>query len=283
MNITLCIASRGHPVDLIRVIEETDKRVSEPDNVTISVALDDDDDSLTAPPKTRCKLAWDIGPREDSLGEKYNRCARNAPADYYALGADDNIFKTDDWDGRIREAAGIMPQGFGFIYFGRLDGTLPTQMAIPHELILMQGFLFPPYFPFWFHDTWTDEIAHLTGRVLWADIEVKEIGGRGKTRGLQEIPFWTSLFDAMRPYRIHIGEKLSEKFNERWLMMQLLQRQTILNVFFQSRTMALRDPATAIHFQERMSHDAKPDARYLRLKGQAEGILREIAKAREAA
>lgn len=283
MNLTLCIASRGHPIDLLRVIEETDRRVAHPELVTISVAMDDDDDSVTEAPKTRCKIVWDIGKREDSLGEKYNRAATNAPADYYVLGADDNIFVTDDWDQRIRDTIELLPQKFGFVYFGRLDGTLPTQMALPHELIQAQGFLFPPYFPFWFHDTWTDEIAHLTGRVLWANVEVHEIGGRGRSRGLMEVPFWAKLFETLRPLRIHVGQSLSQKFNEKWLLLQLLQREQILIAFFQSRMFRLIDPATAVHFEQRMAYDASPTERYLRIKANAELLMKEIEDMTKAA
>lgn len=283
MNIALCIASRGHPIDLLRVIKETDERVKDPSSVTISVALDDDDESNPEKPETKSNLVWSIGPREDSLGAKYNRAATNAPADYYALGADDNVFKTQDWDEKIREGVSLLPDNFGFIYFGRLDGTLPTQMAIPHALIERQGFLFPPYFPFWFHDTWTDEIAHMTGKVLWVGIEVEEIGGRGKTRGLQDLSMWTSLFEMMRPWRIDAANHLSECFNEKWLQVQIEQRREILMAFFRSRMYRLIDPATSVQFEQRMSFDAKPTERYLRIKAQAERMIAGIETAMQQA
>ena len=50
MNLSLLIASRGCPTELLRVITEIDKRVSDPDRVTISIALDDDDESVPQPP-----------------------------------------------------------------------------------------------------------------------------------------------------------------------------------------------------------------------------------------
>lgn len=280
IDLTLCIAARGRPVELERVITETDARVADPARVTISVALDDDDESLSsrAPPTTRSRLVWDVGPREDSLGAKYNRCARNAPSDMYVLGADDNVFATDSWDAIISQTAALFPEQFGFVYFGRLDGTLPTNMAIPHGLIEAQGFMFPEHWPFWFHDTWTDEIAHMIGRVLWANIEVEEIGGRGKTRGLREVPFWTALFDTLRNERVLLARRLSEEINPQWLDIQLRQRQDILNLFFGHRMMRLRNPATAIHFERRMSYDDKPTERYLRIRQKAETLISELAR-----
>lgn len=279
MRQTLCIASRGHPVDLLRVIAETDARIAKPENVTISVALDIDDDSNPERPQTKSKLAWNIGPREDSLGEKYNRAARAAPADVYVLGADDNVFTTEGWDEKIREQMEAFQDGFGFVYFGRLDGTLPTQMAIPSALVETQGFLFPAHWPFWFHDTWTDEIAHMTGRILWAGIEIEEIGGRGGTRGLQEVAFWTTLFETLRPEREKLAAILSGTFNPPWLAMQLKQRREILQLFFRSRMERLKNPATAMQFQRRMSYDAKPEERYLRLKAKAEALINDLQAA----
>lgn len=273
MNLSLLIASRGRPVELLRTIGEIDKRIAKPDGVTISVALDLDDGSAPEAPETRAKLVWHIGEREDSLGAKYNRCAKYAPAQTYVLGADDNIFLAEGWDERIRERMTVFTAGFGFVYFGRLDGTLPTNMALPHRLFERQGFLFPEYWPTWFHDTWVDEIAHLTGRILWADIPVEEIGGRGKSRGVRDVAFWAALFDATRTYRIKLATELSREHNQEWLQLQLLQRRDILDLYFRSRMARLQDPATAHAFEQRMSFDAPADERYLRIKARAEAMF----------
>lgn len=280
MKLNLCIASRGNPVNLCDVIVQTDARVIDYQNTIISVALDNDDDSIPDVPDTQCQVVWDIGEREDSLGAKYNRAARNSPADVYILGADDNIFTTDGWDEKVREAMGLFPDNFGFVYFGRLDGTLPTQMAVPQKLIEIQGSMFPEHWPFWYHDTWTDEIAHMTGRILWVDIDVKEIGGRGKTRGIQEVPFWTTLFDALRPQRVATAEKLSGMFNPVWIDTQLKQRRNVLDMFFTHRMMRLRNPATAIHFERRMSHEDedKNTECYRRIKARAEETMAKLGQ-----
>jgi hypothetical protein len=284
MRLTLCIASRGRPLDLIRTITETDKRIAHPHETTISVALDKDDESLPADlPVTRSHLVWSVAAREDSLGAKYNRCAENAKADAYVLGADDNIFITQGWDDLIRYRMVEFSNQFGFVYFGRLDGTLPTQMAIPSQLVEAQGGLFPTYWPFWFHDTWTDEIAHKTGRILWADIAVEEINDRGKSRGLRDVKFWAELFEVTRPQREALGEALSRQFNPGWMNTQLLQRSDILRAFFSNRTIRLRDPATAGHFERRMSFDAPADERYLRIKANAESMLAEMNRPGKAA
>lgn len=284
MHLTLCIASRGNPEQLSHVIREMDSRLKDPDQVTISVALDSDDPSLQQPPEIRAKLIWSVEPREDSLGAKYNRCQRNAPADGYLLGADDNLFSTANWDQIIRDSFALFPDKLGLVYFGRLDGALPTQMAIPHILVERQGFMFPEHFPVWFHDTWMDEIGHLCGRIIWCGIEVEEIGGRGRTRGLRDVIFWATLFEALRPQRQAFGEALSREFNEPWLQVQLQQRRQFLHGFFRTRTERLRNPATAVHFQQRYSHDAPADERYRRIKAKAEQLLAELQQpAQEAA
>lgn len=272
MKLSLLIPSRGSPEQLRHVIRETDARVKTPGLTTIVVALDHDDASNPEPPETRCRLIWSVSAREDSLGAKYNRCQRLAPAEGYVMGADDNLFTTEDWDERLRQRFAEFGDGLGFVYFGRLDGTLPTQFLVPHALVAAQGFFFPAHFPFWFHDTWTDEIAHLTGRIVWAEVAVEEIGGRGKSRGLREVVFWAELFEALRAEREVVGDALSARFNPSWLQTQLLQRKDLLRQFFASRTARLRHPATAIQFEQRMSHDAPADARYRRIKTEAEAL-----------
>lgn len=277
MKLSLLIASRGRPTELLRTVTETAARIAEPTDTTVSVALDWDDDTNPPAPTIGSHLVWSVSEREDSLGEKYNRAARNAPADVYILGADDNIFLAEGWDTRVRVAMReFSGTGFGFVYFGRLDGTLPTQMAVPHHLFDYQGFLFPPHWPVWFHDTWIDEIAHMTGRILWADIPVEEIGGRGKSRGIRDIAFWAALFDATRPDRVALAEMLSREHNPPWLQSQLLQRRDILNLFFSSRMARLRDPATAYVFEKRMSFDAPQDERYQRIKARAEQVMADF-------
>lgn len=276
MKISLLIASRGRPVDLLATLIECDDHVHNHDDTSISVALDWDDDTNPVPPTIKSKLKWSVSDREDSLGAKYNRCATNAPADVYVLGADDNVFITPGWDEKIREVMRLYPDNFGFCYFGRLDGTLPVSMAISHHLLEAQSFLFPPFWPVWFHDTWTDEIAHMCGRIIWADIEVKEIGGRGKSRGVRDIAFWAGLFDALRPQRIMIADALSQKFNPEWIKVQMAQRSNILNLFMQDRIARLRNPATANQFERRMSFDAPADERYMRIKSQAEALLADL-------
>ena len=280
MKLNLCIAARGKPEELQYVVAECDRHVADSDNTVISVALDADDDSLNQriAPQTRCELLWNVAPREDSLGEKYSRCASLAAADLYVLGADDNAFITEGWDDRIRKRAALFPDSLGLVYFGRLDGTLPVNMALPHALVGIQGFLFPPYWPTWWHDTWTDEIAHMTGRHLWAEIQVEEIGGRGQTRGLRDVVFWANLFEATRPEREMIAHRLNQQYNAKypWRLAQLEQALPLMRAFFSNRTARLRDPATAGQFEKRMSHDAPADERYLRIKAKAEQKLAEL-------
>ncbi len=116
----------------------------------------------------------------------------------------------------------------------------------------------------------------MTGRVLWTDIPVEEIGGRGGTRGCREIVFWAQLFEALRGVRENIACELSAKFNVTWLQRQLMQRRPVLYAFFMNRQHRLLNPATAIQFERRMSFDAKPSERYDRIKSKAAALLKEL-------
>lgn len=279
MIFTLCIASRGNPEQLCHVIRETDGACAHPEQLRISVALDEDDPGLPrTAPETRAELIWSIAPREDSLGAKYNRCQRNAPAEAYLMGADDNIFDVPGWDDQLRLRFDLFPDKLGFVYFGRLDGSLPTQMAIPHLFVERRGQMFTEHFPVWFHDTDIDEHANMMGRTIWADIHVEEIGGRGKSRGIRDIAFWTNLFEALRPERQAFADKLSQEFNLPWMHAQLYQRRRVLTQFLAFRNERLRNPATAVQFEQRMSHDAPADERYLRMKAKAQALMAELTR-----
>jgi len=64
-------------------------------------------------------------------------------------------------------------------------------------------------FPFWFTDTWLDEIALMLGRKAPVRVEWKPQGQRGKTTRMRDLAFWAWVFEAARPERIEDARKLA--------------------------------------------------------------------------
>lgn len=280
MSINICIASRGHPKQLRETVWQTMAAASLPTTKAI-IALDRDDktnEEIKLPSNDRIVLS--IGDREDSLGEKYNRAWRAAPADWYVLATDDMAISTPKWDEEIEKAGALFTDGIGVVYFGQppVPSSMPASFAVSHKMALVMGFFMCPHHPFWWHDTTMDEIAHFTGRHIIADCRMTYPYGYGKTRGLREISYWATFFDLMRLWRWQIAERIidsPENTDPAWRKLQLKQSVNNKCEQFLMRNAQLRDPLNARNQENQQSYDAPDDERYQRIKAAS---LVEVAK-----
>lgn len=275
MTVSLCIASRGRPELLVQAVwDALDK--TERSDTKIVVALDSDDPKGSPhgmPEDPRIIIS--IGEREDSLGAKYNRCASIAPADLYVLWSDDIKFKEHGWDEQLFKAEQSFQDNIGVVYFGSLPNVFQPGMAVTHKFMEAVGFFCPPYFPYWWHDTWIDEVGSLSGRIIHAYINVAVLQDlKGKSRGVREIEFWAKFFDETRQMRVDAALKIiSQSTDHDWRKQQLKDQMSNVIKALEYRNSALRDPLHAKRLESYYSFDAPADERYLRIKAQAKMIL----------
>jgi hypothetical protein len=289
MNVVYCIATRGK-VALLKQTLPVTARTLALSETRIVVDVDDDDHETIDLTKDNSfsfgnHVIYNIGPRPDSLGEKYNRIAeltkRSALGDsIFCLGVDDSAMATVGWDGRIIEVMSQFPDGLGVIHYSKPQGTVrfPAIMCVTSEFARHMGFFCPPYFPAWWHDTWIDEVAQLSGRLLWVDGEMFYPDEQGGTRGLRDISYWATFFDITRPLRVQAAEAILEAGKD--LPYLRSQRrgnfQPLINSFLQANA-HLRDPLGAMQFEKR-GFDAPADERYARLKAKADAMMMEIMR-----
>lgn len=235
MTVCVCIASRGRPAELSRTIERT-LRLSTNAGTCVSVALDRDDvlsysNLSLLRDMYRYRIFVSCDERETSLGAKYNRAAANADhgESLYVMGVDDAYMDVEGWDQRLLDAAALFPDGIGVVNYSPREGMLdlPMGYALTKKWIDRVGFFCPPYFPFWWHDTWIDELAKMTGRYVWADVPwnlhgASEKDGHKTTR-IREVSWWAKFFDETRPLRVKKAKEIIAKLdNPPWLNNQLL-------------------------------------------------------------
>lgn len=274
-KVVVCIASRGRKKLLGETIAKLESGMVLPDT-RIAVALDSDDaevaDMDLLPNGT---VHVSIAEREDSLGLKFNRCAGLIPAETYVLWADDMVMPISGWDKKIADAAAQFEDGYGVIYFGNLPGVFQPGIAVTQKFIDGMGFFNPPYFPYWWADTWIDEVARLTDRILQIDVPIEllqPVGGA--SRGVREIPFWAEFFDRTRPMRRSAAEKIiTQSAEPTWRRIQLRQRMPGLEKLLEQRNSKLRDPTQAAQLEAHYSFDAPADERYHKLKQAAVKML----------
>jgi hypothetical protein len=228
------------------------------------------------------RVIFSIAPREDSLGEKYNRIQSKAatlsPTDLYVLWADDMTMPDKGWDARLAEAAEKLPDQCGIVLFGNIPGVLQPGIAMTQKFIDAQGFFNVPYFPYWWGETWPMEIATMSGRYVHADVHVEMLTEmKGKSRGVREITFWAEFFDRLRPSRIEVAKKIIASGSE-----PLLRKRELLSAIpsvaqsWEHSNSVLRDPVRAAELERHYSFDAPADERYMRLKAKAEKMMEEL-------
>jgi hypothetical protein len=281
MRVTVSIPTRGEAPHLAMVVKTYVEKAEKPEDVTIVVATDEDDPFWNR--DRRRDLESDVvvvsrAPREDALGDKWNRAIGIAPAGVYVAGTDDNVVLSKGWDERLREGAALYTDGIGVIYFGEApNAQLPIAQAVTHGWADAFGGLYPTHFPFWFIDMWLDELAMMTGRMVWVDILVGSCGGRGKTRGLRDVRYWNQFFDLTRPVReAQADEAIAELYKDApWMAWRLQGKGRLgLRAVFEGRSQFIQ--AEAVEAQATRAVDNPEDERYVRIREKADAYLESL-------
>ena len=201
-QLIVSIATRGRPERLVETVRRNLKNAKSPHTI-ICVALDDDDKASQA---ALSKLAAEIDPegkqivasvreREDTIAEKWNR-AFKIPGDCYVAVGDDDPIATEGYDEKILEAASLFPDGIGMVYGHMANLSFSGVVAPTRRLCEKMGDkIFPEYFPYWFCDHWTDDLAKIIGRIVHADVRTDQ-SRPGKTQEMREPGWWATWFDA---------------------------------------------------------------------------------------
>jgi hypothetical protein len=250
MIITVTLPSRRRPALLRQALDGTASLVKDKHRVVISLALDADDaESTEFHSLTSVKgvsVITTVEPRERSLGAKYNRAARAAPADIYLQHADDQCFKTPDWDEVLRDYAARYDGEPGLVYIGAGAGVMPGAMAVTAAFAEALGGMFPEHFPQWWHETWNDEIGWMTGRILRippSEANVENLGGRGRTMSIRDVNFWADFFNRTRPIRAAQAQAILDASGDKpFRLKQLAQQAPDLYRWFVDRESALLSP-----------------------------------------
>jgi hypothetical protein len=220
MSLAISLATRGRPQMLKPTIERTlaNMRLA---STRLLVAIDDDDavtvEAMPQLPRDD-RVAYSARPREDTLGAKYNRVLA-LKADVYLAMVDYAPHVTPGFDEKILEAASSLWDGYGVVYNHWANLSFPQINAVTAKLVARQGFLYPPYFPYWFIDHWLDDIARMIERIAIADVWI-DTSARNpqthRTHELREADFWGTLFDVSAVMRRRCAREIikSEDFDE---------------------------------------------------------------------
>lgn len=199
-RLVISLATRGRPQQAVETIKRSVENWTHPET-QMQVQIDDDDHptieamasaGIVAP--TGSGIFINQMPREDSIAEKWNRCLE-VPADVYLIAANDDPYVTLGYDTKILEAAERFPDGIGYVYGHLANLSFTGAVAVTRKMADLMGYIFPPYFPYWFVDHWTDDVARITQRISFANIRTDQ-SKVGKTQEMREPGWWATFFDA---------------------------------------------------------------------------------------
>jgi hypothetical protein len=206
LKIAVAIPSYWNPAGLIAGVKNLHDLAAHPENLTFRIGLDFDDGAGHEAVKHLgfAKVEVVDFPHGMPHSEFWNKLCVPDAADYYVLYSDDAVCLTPHWDVVLAETANPMPF---WNVVNQPGGALAC--FVSNAWLKTCGYALPPYFPFWFGDTWIDELrAFVTGRPSGIVPELKLYLPQGKTTGMKDLDYWWGFFNATRPLRIQKAWKI---------------------------------------------------------------------------
>jgi hypothetical protein len=217
-EICILMATRGRPDMLAEELASLASNTSRKDLLKVWLYVDDDDKITRQAidggrfPDPGYEVNWFIGPRTPGLGECHVALlkASGRTAEIYMISCDDARFDTPAWDEAVRAKFAEYPDGVLLTFADDPNATdRATYPFIGWKWVETLGYAFPGLFPYWWEDTWIDEIGRMAGRCAKVSILIGPIGGgKGKTQRMRCVPFWTRYFQLTQFERKEEARKL---------------------------------------------------------------------------
>lgn len=263
-KLSILIPTRNRPEGLRRLLDSIVAHAARMDAVEIIVGMDDDE----VPPAWLAELPFPItlshAPREQTMGRMWERLLNLSSGEIIVGVCDDLVVATDAFDARIRTEVRAHPNAVHFIDDEQAPNfaTFPvTTRKLAQRVTQAQGFFMPPWFPFWFVDTWWDELGELIGVRRVLPVRVLMQDGKGETTSMRELGFWSHLFDVTRPMRVAVAEEITG---------QIIPQERINRC--KARAAHLLDPAFIAHWEGK-ARAGEANPRYDAAKAEAEALL----------
>ena len=203
-HISFLLPTRKRPEKLKKLLDSISATTHRKQLVDVWVYVDNDDCVTRDFSKSDTvkqydfDITWIFGERTKSQGEMdnilWNKCTANAGI-YFPL-IDDYVLVTQYWDDVVRQAFNSYPDRVLLAYPEDPTSAL-EQVTFPilsAEWINMIGRILTEYFPFWFDDTWLDQVAMMIQRKVKLDMRMEPQGGKGKTPRMKNLLFWWNYF-----------------------------------------------------------------------------------------
>jgi hypothetical protein len=274
LKVGVAIITRNHPGPLTAVVMGLWRLRSTLHEIHFIFGLDADDKETV---KTRA-LMKEItpapritrGPRAPCRGTTENRAlwvACELDCDVVTLLTDRTVVITPGWDDML--ARGAVEQPKRPLWWSCPTDNVCAIPIMPRALMdAMDWRWSPELFPFWFDDTWNQQIDLLIHGLPSLKVKANFSGQRGKTTRGRDFGFWIEFFHRTLPIRVAQAQEIAAK-----LGFEFRAREDVLK-YFNSWYEQMK--AGAASLQETFGDPRDPGPEYAVAKANAERMMAEM-------
>ena len=198
-GLVIGLATRGRADLMLRTVSATVENIAD-ERTRLLVFIDDDDlATRTAAGKFAAPVVPVIRPRPLTVADKWNQMLE-LPADAYLIMVDHSPHKTKGFDRKILDAVKLFDGGPGVVLGPQANMSFHCADVVTKAWADAVGYIYPPYFPYWFTDHWLEDVAKMTGLTELIDIAV-DSSAKPFTSELREPSWWATFYDAARSLR----------------------------------------------------------------------------------
>jgi hypothetical protein len=217
------------------------------------------------------QIHWWLGERTQTQGEMTNILWQHSTtnASIYIPAPDDYVFNTPHWDETIRATFNRYPNRILLAYPDEPTASAEqvTFIILSAEWINSLGHFLTAYFPYWYDDTWLDQVAQMVQRKIKVEIQVNPQGNKGKTIRMRNLRFWSYFFHHTHDERVADAERLRQAIYGEGTPEYRRSAQIGAQLAAQFKTQTGQfDLASIAHTERHFAHEdikSKPSERYL--------------------
>ncbi len=283
MKVTVAIVTRGRPAALVGVVMALWRLRSGAHQVEFALGVDADDPWASAQIENvldheKVPLRMRIGHREWTRGHIVNRLVNTCrDADLITIPADWQFCITPAWDDMLAQASAMHPERV--LWWSHPDNLACITPVIPSKWLAATDWkLSPEIFPFWWDDTWIEEVDQMIAGGLSLKVPASLAGIHGKTTRGRDFGFWAGVFSKTRRLRVEQAKQIAKALR--------LPEPSLDMLAGLGASYAIRDShqlANAGYFQRIYGDESLPDETYLRVKSAARRLIEQPAMAGAAA
>jgi len=172
IEISILVPTKNRVFNIKKLVDLSLGTAKYPNNIEIIFYVDYDDynsqnyiSSLNSK-----KIFWITSEKKVLFSDMWNHCYRVSKGKYLMLCGDDVTFETSEWDLIVKNIFKQYNDELVYIvpYDGNANGALGVHGFLSKKWVDIVGFFTPPYFSYWYADTWIDEISKKIGRFHYA-------------------------------------------------------------------------------------------------------------------